>query len=152
MRLWSLHPRYLDAKGLLAAWREALLAQKVLEGKTRGYRNHPQLSRFRVCSDPLLMIGLFLSEIADEASRRGYSFDRTKIVRCGLPSPPIPVTDGQARYELELLRSKLERRDRAKYGELRNVSAAALNGVFTLRSGGIAPRQTIIPEIAARPA
>jgi len=30
MRLWSLHPRYLDAKGLVALWREGLLAQKVL--------------------------------------------------------------------------------------------------------------------------
>jgi hypothetical protein len=32
MRLWSLHPRYLDAKGLQAVWREGLLAKKVLQG------------------------------------------------------------------------------------------------------------------------
>ncbi|HKX52383.1 MAG TPA: pyrimidine dimer DNA glycosylase/endonuclease V [Nitrosospira sp.] len=37
MRLWTLHPRYLDTKGLVAAWREALLAQKVLSGLTSGY-------------------------------------------------------------------------------------------------------------------
>jgi len=94
MRLWSLHPRCLDTKGLLAAWREALLAQKVLDGRTSGYRNHPQLDRFRACPDPLLMIGLFLSEIADEASRRQYSFDRTKILRNGAAAPPMPVNDG----------------------------------------------------------
>ena len=37
MRLWSLHPRCLDAKGLVALWREGLLAQEVLRGKTRDY-------------------------------------------------------------------------------------------------------------------
>ncbi|WP_368086417.1 pyrimidine dimer DNA glycosylase/endonuclease V [Nitrosomonas sp. Nm34] len=26
MRLWSIHPKYLDAKGLLALWREGLQA------------------------------------------------------------------------------------------------------------------------------
>src|SRR5690606_6899395 len=42
MRLWSLHPRYLDRQGLLALWREALLARAVLRGETRGYTLHPQ--------------------------------------------------------------------------------------------------------------
>lgn len=37
MRIWSLHPSYLDAKGLVALWRETLLAQKVLLGATVGY-------------------------------------------------------------------------------------------------------------------
>jgi hypothetical protein len=43
MRLWSLHPCHLDAKGLVALWREGLLAQKVQACETNGYRNHPQL-------------------------------------------------------------------------------------------------------------
>ena len=47
MRLWTLHPKYLDARGLVALWRESLLAQAVLAGRTRGYRSHPQLERFR---------------------------------------------------------------------------------------------------------
>lgn len=38
MRLWTLHPKYLDPKGLVALWRETLLAQRVLAGRTRGYR------------------------------------------------------------------------------------------------------------------
>jgi hypothetical protein len=29
-RIWSLHPKYLDARGLVALWREGLLAQAVL--------------------------------------------------------------------------------------------------------------------------
>ena len=43
MRLWSIHPRYLDSMGLVALWREALLAQAVLRGETKGYKFHPQL-------------------------------------------------------------------------------------------------------------
>ncbi len=34
MRLWTLHPKYLDPRGLVALWREALFAQAVLRGWT----------------------------------------------------------------------------------------------------------------------
>jgi len=44
MRIWSLHPKYLDSKGMVALWREALLAKQVLLNKTKGYKNHPQLN------------------------------------------------------------------------------------------------------------
>ena len=69
MRLWSIHPSYLDVKGLGAAWREALLAQKVLEGLTRGYKNHPQLLRFKQAEDPLSAIGTFLGQIGRASCR-----------------------------------------------------------------------------------
>jgi Pyrimidine dimer DNA glycosylase len=81
MRLWTLHPRYLDSKGLVAAWREALLAQKVLAGATRGYRHHPQLIRFQSQADPRAAIASFLVGLADEAANRGYRFDASKISR-----------------------------------------------------------------------
>jgi hypothetical protein len=45
MRLWSVHPKYLDARGLVALWREGLLAQAVLRGRTSGYVRHPQLRK-----------------------------------------------------------------------------------------------------------
>ena len=92
MRLWSLHPRHLDAKGLVALWREALLAQKVLAGLTRGYRNHPQLERFKRQADPLAAIAAYLSAVQQEATRRGYHFDAGKIaphVRQRLSLSPI---------------------------------------------------------------
>ena len=47
MRLWSLHPSYLDSAGLVALWQEGLLARKVLSSQTKGYIHHPQLHRFR---------------------------------------------------------------------------------------------------------
>ncbi len=79
MRLWSLHPRYLDPQGLVALWREGLLAQAVLRGRTKGYRHHPQLQRFRAHASPRSAINAYLAEVHAEAARRGYSFDRSKI-------------------------------------------------------------------------
>jgi len=110
MRLWSLHPRHLDAKGLVALWREGLLAQKVLAGGTRGYHNHPQLERFRQQADPSAAIAAYLSEVQHEAARRGYRFDANKIAQHGKVAR-IRVSDGQVAYELQHLRSKLAVRD-----------------------------------------
>src|SRR6186713_81980 len=91
MRLWTLHPKYLDAKGLVALWREGLLARAVLRGATRGYRHHPQLDRFRAQDAPLSAINAYLGAVVDEAEKRGYAFARDKlgpvrvrvVIRCG---------------------------------------------------------------------
>lgn len=108
MRLWSLHPVMLDRAGLVAGWREALLAQKVLDGRTVGYRNHPQLARFRSHGAPLAAIGFFLTELYRESVVRGYHFDETKILRpCDADIARIPVTQGQIDYEFAFLRKKL---------------------------------------------
>jgi len=114
MRLWSLHPRYLDVRGLVALWREALLAQAVLKGRTRGYTHHPQLLRFRETAHPTRVIASYLQVIHDEATSRGYHFDRRKIGRVangGVTLRRIPVTLGQVRYEWQHLQSKLVLRD-----------------------------------------
>lgn len=105
MRLWSLHPSYLDRQGLLACWRESLLAQKVLAGETAGYRNHPQLQRFR--DGGLAAIASYLRPLADEATARGYHFNVAKI-RCesGLDHL-LEVTEDQMALEREHLYAKL---------------------------------------------
>ncbi|NLE99093.1 MAG: hypothetical protein GX596_14065 [Propionibacterium sp.] len=110
MRLWSLDPGLLDRQGLTAAWREALLAQKVLRGETRGYRNHPQLQRFRAHPEPVAAIASFLDGIADAADDRGYRFDRTRIVDVPRAAAPIDVTAGQLRFEWRHLLAKLAAR------------------------------------------
>jgi len=119
MRLWSLHPSSLDTKGLLAVWREGLLAQKVLAGKTRGYRNHPQLLRFKQQPSPKKAIGYYLLEVWNEADRRGYSFTRNKVKNAKGKLKKIAVTTGQLRYEWEHLRKKLKKRDPAKLHALK---------------------------------
>lgn len=106
MRLWSLHPRYLDPPGLVALWREALLAKAVLGGRTKGYRHHPQLQRFNAHAQPRSAINAYLAAVHEEASARGYRFDRSKVgpVR---RIEPIAVTSGQLEREWEHLRNKL---------------------------------------------
>ena len=77
MRLWSIHPKYLDAKGLVALWREGLLAQNVLLGNTKGYKNHPQLIRFKNSENPYGAIAEYLRYVVNEADNRGYNFNRS---------------------------------------------------------------------------
>ena len=110
MRLWSLHPSYLDSKGLVALWREGLLAKAVLSGQTRGYKNHPQLERFKSQPDPQAAINAYLLEVYREAERRGYRFDISKL-NVTRSRKKIRVTEGQLRYEWSHLQSKLIRRD-----------------------------------------
>lgn len=137
MRLWTLHPQYLDVRGLVALWREALLAQKVLTGASRGYRHHPQLARFRALGDPLAGIASYLSAVHEEAVRRGYRFDATKITATrhgGL----IDATDGQLAYEFEHLQRKLAVRDHARFQELQIVTQPAAHPLFRIVPGPIA--------------
>lgn len=110
MRLWTLHPRYLDSKGLVALWREGLLAQAVLQGQTKGYQNHPQLQRFRDTSKPEAFIARYLKTVYDEACRRGYSFDSSKLM-AATGSGTIRVTQGQLAFEQTHLQKKLQARD-----------------------------------------
>lgn len=110
MRIWSLHPRHLDRMGLVACWRETLLAQAVLAGRTTGYRHHPQLERFRECADPLSAVGSYLSALQREATSRGYRFDAGRIDAPGDLTGLIEVTDGQLDYEREHLLAKLRER------------------------------------------
>lgn len=118
MRLWSLHPAHLDRAALVACWREALLAQAVLAGRTRGYRSHPQLDRFRAAPHPLAAIGAYLGAVQDEATARGYRFDRSRIDDDG-EAVPIPVTSGQLALEWDHLGAKLAARSPADHGRWR---------------------------------
>lgn len=108
MRLWSLHPANLDTKGLVALWREGLLAQAVLEGQTKGYRNHPQLERFLNAANPVQAIGCYLWHVGHEGIRRGYNFDIAKVAS----SRPyfLSVTQGQLDWEWGHLKAKLAKR------------------------------------------
>jgi hypothetical protein len=114
VRLWSLHPRYLDTQGLLALWREALLAQKVLSGHTTGYKNHPQLERFKKHPRSNEAIAAYLLSVWKEAKRREYDFDLKKI-RAGKTKRKIRVTRGQLEYEFTWLCQKLRKRSPEQY-------------------------------------
>lgn len=129
MRLWSLHPSYLDRIGLIACWREALLAQNVLWGKTNGYKHHPQLERFDTES-----ISIYLCHLYNEARQRGYNFDDSKILG-PKQSSPIPVTNGQLEYEAKLLKQKLAERN--SQGRMILESEIISNKLFYIVEGPI---------------
>ena len=121
MRLWTINFKYLDTKGLVALWRAALLAKNVLEGLTRGYKNHPQL-------------------IYKEACARGYKFDVAKVGKFDAENlSKIAVTRGQIEYEFSFLQEKLKLRDLKKYKENLKVKNIEISTIFTKIDGEIEP-------------
>ncbi len=137
MRLWTLHPKYLDAKGLVALWREGLLAQRVLQGDTCGYRNHPQLERFRAQPHPIAAIVTYLQAIHAEALRRGYAFDPNKL-RAEVCAPPLTETQGQLSYEWAHLLNKLGCRNPALCDLYRDVISPEPHPLFRIIPGPVA--------------
>jgi hypothetical protein len=137
MRLWTLHPRHLDAAGLVALWREGLLAQAVLLGRTRGYTRHPQLQRFQAVADPEASIGAYLRAVAAEATTRGYSFDAARIVTPERRVPRITETKGQLLYEWEHLRRKLQLRSPAWYRDHVAGVQPTAHPLFRTVAGGV---------------
>ena len=142
MRLWSVHPKHLDSKGLVALWREGLLARKVLRGETKGYRNHPQLERFREMHSPEDGIDFYLHHVVDEAERRNYRFDRSKLG----PRPEdmvADVTTGQLAFEYAHLKRKLDVRDPKLSAALPGVEAVGTHPLFERIQGPIAQWERI---------
>ena len=138
MRLWTIHPRYLDTKGLTALWCEALLARAVLRGRTRGYRHHPQLARFRAHPLPRCAINAYLAAIHAEAASRGYTFDVRKIgpVRS---IHFIATTSAQVSHEWRHLLRKLAARNPLLHRRLRRLRAPLCHPLFRRVRGPVEP-------------
>lgn len=138
MRLWSIHPKYLDNKGLVAVWRESLLAKKVLEGNTKGYKNHPQLKRFKNSKNPILLINRYLLFIYNESQNRGYKFDKNKInILESFEEFKILVTTKQIEYEYQHLLKKLTVRDLKKFEQIKDNKTVDSNPLFEVIEGEI---------------
>lgn len=136
MRLWTLHTRNLDPQGLVALWREALLARAVLRGETRGYRHHPQLDRFRAQAAPVSALNAYLAAVHEEARSRGYSFDRGKLgPRRAVP--PIAATKGQIAFEWRHLTDKLSLRSPALHQRWATVTEPDCHPLFRACAGAV---------------
>ena len=149
MRIWSLHPKYLDGKGLVAVWRETLLAKHVLEGKTKGYKNHPQLNRFKAAKNPVDAINHYLSDLFIEASKREYHFDKQKI-DWKFQRTELTVTTGQLIYEAKHLLNKLQSRDSAKFDQLKTNIQFESHPLFTVIDGDVEIWEIILPQKKAQ--
>jgi hypothetical protein len=136
MRLWTVHPGYLDSRGLTALWREGLLAQAVLKGATKGYTHHPQLERFREQPYPLECIAAYLMAVYKEAVKRAYRFDVTKVLSPGT-CKRIPETTGQLQYEWLHLRAKLRQRSPGRFEVIRHIQIPEPHPIFQIVAGDV---------------
>jgi len=136
MRIWSLHPKYLDAKGLVALWRESLLAKQVLEGKTKGYNNHPQLIRFKNSGNAVGCINQYLTSVYENSLKRGYNFNKNKVNPDFMPTK-LTVTDKQIKFEMKHLLKKLEARDPEQFHKLSLKIEIDANPLFRIIDGEI---------------
>ena len=138
MRIWTLHPKYLDPQGLVALWRETLLARAVLRGETRGYRHHPQLLRFQAHAAPRSAINAYLRFVFEESESRGYAFNRRKIGQLR-PIGLIGSTAGQLHYEWQHLMRKLRARSPSLHWKWRTLESPEPHPLFSIRRGAIEP-------------
>lgn len=136
MRLWSLHPKHLDSRGLVALWREGLLAQAVLRGQTKGYLHHPQLKRFHSTASPIASIGEYLREVYSESQIRGFKFNFTKINQ-QRHQEQLRVNSGQLDYEWHHLLKKVAKRDPKWAIRLRAVGRPQPHPLFTVVVGEV---------------
>jgi hypothetical protein len=137
MRLWTVHPKFLDAKGLVALWREGLLAKAVLEGKTKGYREHPQLKRFREHDQPFESLCEYLRHVLMESLNRGYHFNATKLPFQVFAVGPIEESQGQLQYEWQHLLKKLAIRKPDLFEQLSGLKQPQAHPLFAIVPGGI---------------
>ena len=147
MRLWTIHPQYLDTKGLLAAWREGLLAQQVLQNRTKGYRNHPQLRRFKSSPAPLGAIADYLRGLYSEALNRGYKFSEAKIASASFDGQ-IACTRGQLLYEWDHLKRKLRARDAGRFSQVEGIEVPEPHPIFYIIEGDIEDWE-VVGEVAS---
>lgn len=136
MRLWSIHPKYMDCAGLLAVWREGLLAKKVLQNKTKGYKNHPQLLRFKKTKNPVSAINQYLFCIWEESKKRCYNFDKSKIQK-NSDTVKINVAKGQINYEFDHLKKKLKSRSKNEAKYLEDITEIEPHPIFNIIEGKI---------------
>ena len=137
MRLWTVHPKFLDVRGLVALWREGLLAEAVLEGKTKGYRSHPQLIRFRAHRYPVRALCEYLRCVLVESKSRGYRFDEKKLPPNAYLVERIEESQGQLDYEWKHLLNKLYSRDPILFDRLSGVKHPDPHPFFDIIPGGI---------------
>ena len=144
MRLWTISFKYLDAKGLVALWRESLLAKNVLAGLTKGYKNHPQLDRFYAHENSLEAVNAYLAEVYEKGCARGYKFDAAKVGKFDARNlAKISVARGQIEYEFAFLQKKLKTRDIKAYERNLGVKNIEIAGVFEEVAGGIEPWEKV---------
>ena len=112
------------------------MAQAVLNGKTKGYKHHPQLKRFQQQSSPLGCIAAYLRVVQKEACARAYQFDKKKIISSD-PFDNITENSGQLQYEWRHLKTKLKERAPDQFKVLCDIRMPEPHPLFNIVKGGV---------------
>lgn len=134
MSLWSVHPRYLDNKGLISAWNRGLQLQKQLSTEPARNTGNSQLIMFSRQEKPLHAIGSYLSFIASEGCRRGYKFTHEKILYPNFDEELLPIDSEQLRSENQMLQNRLKTRDKNRYQQLSSQSWPETHPLFNRKT------------------
>ena len=136
MPLWTVHPRHLDRQEVTTSWREALLAQKVLEGGTICYLNHPSSSDFGTTrTRPPASLPSSRPPLTRRPDRLPH--DIVKITARPTTST-IETTDGQLMYEWHHLRENLASRGPETARRWAHVECPEAHPLFTIVTGSVA--------------
>jgi hypothetical protein len=130
MRIWSIHPKYLDSKELLNLWNETIQAKNEFLTKFSGHFSNKQLERFLDLKNPLEAINSYMSSIYREAVKRDFSVDDSFMDWDFDDSIQIPVTAGQISHEISKLKSRLRERDEKKLQKLNGRTFLELHPIF----------------------
>lgn len=133
MRLWSIHPKYLDKHALIALWREGLLAQKALSGKGLVDEANVQLVRFKKSANPVRAIGSYLSFVASEGAKQGCKLNHERILQPNFEAKFMTTDVAQMELEVEQLKARMKTRNKDKFKLLTDVHKFEANPVFTLQ-------------------
>lgn len=131
MRLWTLHPKYLDSEGLMAVWRDALRARRLLKEETDGDSDHPQLTRFRETDHPADAIECYLQTVFEEARERDVSFDASKL-HTPVRNVRIEETEDRLLYEWHRLLDKLRERQPPLFRKIKDLERPDAHPMFTI--------------------
>lgn len=151
MRLWSLHPSYLDKQALQVCWADALQALEYYKQERaymKGITNdlspyfYPCLDRFRMTGSPIAHITNYLHGLCDESERRNTPFGRAKLPEF-TPGLRLKVTDGQIAREEKLLLLQLNRRKQTQlWMDLFVAEYVQPHPLFEIVSGPVEPWET----------
>ena len=107
-----------------------------LQNKTKGYKNHSQLTRFQNTNSPVNAINSYLIALFEESKKRNFNFNMEKLGEIK-ESMKIPVTTGQIKYEFHRLLLKLKKRDQKSYNTLKNKKRIETHPLFFKVPGNI---------------
>ncbi len=146
MRIWDVHPGYLNRQSLLGEHRELHAVVTIIEEGKSGYANHPETRRWRGFGWALRMRHALL---ACEMALRGYS-DRSPVSSESRRGAwPTLYVDPPAR-QFELLAAKYAGREQGRISLPRSAQQLWSHHKYSVLARNVREYQSIGREVASK--